>query len=331
MKEKDQFVTSIADSEQSKNIRERIFKLNEYFTYAIYRNVCQSLFEKDKLLFSFLLTTKIVKNLYDAIEAAKAEKMRRELEQKMREEEEERQAAEDLEAEANGEPAPVRLPRTVKPKQKRKTVKMHALRGEKVTRITELEEQFLLAGSTAGGDDSLPENPCPEWLRVGSWRDICYLSNLLKKSGVEEDLSETFVDLQLEWREMYDALTPETMEAPGLWGSGLVTPFQFLCLLRCIRPDRLVPAMTRFVAAYRGDKYTEPPAFDLASTFKDSSNLTPLVFILSPGTDPIGAITTFSAVSNRRLDSLSLGQGQGPIAERMMKEAMHRVPASSPR
>ena len=32
-----QFVTSIADSEQSKNIRERIFKLNEYFTYAIYR------------------------------------------------------------------------------------------------------------------------------------------------------------------------------------------------------------------------------------------------------------------------------------------------------
>ena len=317
-----QFVTSIADSEQSKNIRERIFKLNEYFTYAIYRNVCQSLFEKDKLLFSFLLTTKIVKNLYDAIEAAKAEKMRRELEQKMREEEEERQAAEDLEAEANGEPAPVRLPRTVKPKQKRKTVKMHALRGEKVTRITDLEEQFLLAGSTAGGDDSLPENPCPEWLRVGSWRDICYLSNLLKKSGVEEDLSETFVDLQLEWREMYDALTPETMEAPGLWGSGLVTPFQFLCLLRCIRPDRLVPAMTRFVAAYRGDKYTEPPAFDLASTFKDSSNLTPLVFILSPGTDPIGAITTFSAVSNRRLDSLSLGQGQGPIAERMMKEAM---------
>lgn len=43
-------------------LAERIENINAYFTFSLYSNVCRSLFERHKLLFSFLLCVRILMN-----------------------------------------------------------------------------------------------------------------------------------------------------------------------------------------------------------------------------------------------------------------------------
>ena len=57
-----------------------------------------------------------------------------------------------------------------------------------------------------------------------------------------------------------------------------------------LRPDKVVPALQGFVSATLGARFTEPPPFDLAGSYRESSATSPLLFVLSTGSDPTAAL-----------------------------------------
>jgi len=243
------FLTTVGNAPQSDIQSVRLRTLIDYFTRALYDNVCRSLFEAHKLLFSFLLTVRI-------------------------------------------------------------------MQGE--GKIDDVEWRFLVAG--APPDKQLP-NPATEWMTQAVWSNILALSSLPNFKGFEND----FITHLAEWKTYCDSHTPESQELPGGWGQRL-DRFQQLLVLKSLRPDKMSPALVAFVSAELGAEFTDAPPFSLASSYKDSTSLTPLIFILSKGADPAAQIFLFAQEMGYRdrFQSISLGQGQGAIAARYIEEGMRK-------
>jgi dynein heavy chain len=65
-------------------------------------------------------------------------------------------------------------------------------------------------------------------------------------------------------------------------------------ILRTLRNDKMIPAINNFVVEVMGQKFVDPPPFDLEKIYSDSSPTTPLIFILSPGSDPFASLNSFA-------------------------------------
>ena len=243
----DLFTQAILKSKKSEILDQRLLFLKEYFLYSLYCNICRSLFEKDKLTFSFLLSTRILE-------------FHKEL------------TSEDL--------------------------------------------RFLLTGGLAL-DEKLPMKPVCDWLSIKAWGEIFRLSKLAVFKDFYKDFEENLID----WKVIYDDNEPHTKPFPGRFQSGL-NSFQRLMIIRSLRPDRVIPAIQDFVKEKLGAEFIDPPPFNLAEIFKDSTVYSPLIFVLSPGSDPFASLKGFSVQMKKEIKSISLGQGQGPLAQKLIDDAL---------
>ncbi|XP_021099660.1 dynein heavy chain 1, axonemal isoform X7 [Heterocephalus glaber] len=185
-------------------------------------------------------------------------------------------------------------------------------------KINQGEWRYLLSG---GSIQTMTENPAPDWLSERAWRDIQALSNLPTFASFPSD----FVKHQTKFRAIFDSLDPHREPLPGIWNQYL-DQFQKLLVLRCLRGDKVTNAMQDFVATNLEPRFIEPQTANLSVVFKDSNSTTPLIFVLSPGTDPAADLYKFAEEMkfSKKLSAISLGQGQGPRAEAMMRSSIER-------
>jgi len=186
--------------------------------------------------------------------------------------------------------------------------------------VDQEEWRFLLTGGLGG---NAPANPAPEWLSTTAWGEVSRLGEL-NAFREREFLSSFRSDLPA-WRVFHDSSHPHEERLPGVWQTELTLMQRALCL-RALRGDKLIPCVQNFVNEMLGVYYTEPPPFDLPGCYEDSTPLTPLIFILTPGSDPALALLQFAeskfskTLENGLVKVISLGQGQGPRAEAMIND-----------
>jgi dynein heavy chain, axonemal len=248
------FAVSVDTSQKSNDPDARIEILNNHFTQSLYDNVCRSLFEKDKTLFSLKLTVNIMfgDNRMDADEL-----------------------------------------------------------------------RFFLAGPS--GEVTILPNPT-DWLGDLEWGETYRQLHVMTKIlPCFEGFEQFFVDNNAEFRKIFDDDAPQEMPIPGEWNSKL-TSFQKMIVLKTFRPDKIVLAVQNFIIEQIGKQFIEPPTFNLAKSYKDSSITTPLIFVLSAGSDPVADFERFAGDMNmtKKVEKISLGRGQGPKAHSMINDNLTR-------
>ena len=187
----------------------------------------------------------------------------------------------------------------------------------KDSKIPKPEFNALLSGAKVLDRSSQRKNPDPEWISINLWDSVCELDNL----DAFEGFASSFEAEMPNWKTFFMDSAPELLDLPGEWQNKLNGLQHFICM-RYIRPDRALLMCTKYVANNLGTEFTEPPAFDMNMVYDSSLATTPLIFILSPGVDPQNQIQTLADALDVELEACALGQGQAPIATRMINDGV---------
>jgi len=278
---KNLFTICINDSEKSDDLETRLATIIKFSTANIYTNIARGLFEKHKLVFSFMLCAQIMRQRLDI----------------------------------------------------------------------DMQCWNIFLRGFGAGDKDRPPKPDLGWLTAATWNNVVDLEAQLPfrpKRGLPKVVEEGEEEVEEIKKPLFEGLmadmvarpiyiqlgkmkvcinTPDEWEGCAKetevdWNERLV-PFEKVMLIKITRSELLIDASAEFVSINLGASFVESPPIDLNEVYKDIATTVPLIFVLSSGSDPMSGFQRFAKGMNfdDRYEAISLGQGQGPIAEKLIAEA----------
>ncbi|GAB6028045.1 Dynein heavy chain 5, axonemal [Chamberlinius hualienensis] len=181
-------------------------------------------------------------------------------------------------------------------------------------------EQFttVIKGGASLDLRTVPPKPYP-WIADVTWLNLVQLSRF---STFENILSQISSD-EISWRTWFDSDAPEDEPIPDEYDS-LLNPFTKLLLIRSWCPDRTMSQAKKYVADALGNEYTQGIILDLEKMVKESDPTTPLICLLSTGSDPTEQIEVLAKKNLKEFKIISMGQGQEECARSMLTASINQ-------
>lgn len=188
-------------------------------------------------------------------------------------------------------------------------------------KITTDQWNFLLRGPVGSIKKEITEKPPVHALTEEIWKSVHYMSEVFPKfknlpgyctENIQIELGDFIQSIKLDPQN--DTITIDDLNST-------LNSFEKLMIIKALKEEKLIFAITNYVSIELGKAFIESPGVSLHLLYKDTSSIIPLIFILSPGSDPFVSFQKFSAEFGMidKLQAISLGQGQGPIAEKLIK------------
>ena len=193
------------------------------------------------------------------------------------------------------------------------TMKMQQVSGE----LTPTAVQALL---TAGGALDLKSEPAKpaEWMPDPVWLNCLAISRAVPRTF--GSLVDSIHARSAEWRAWYDHDAPETQKSPLQTGASELelNDFEKLLLVRSVRDDRMLLAAQDYISGAIGSRFVDSRPLDLRAVEEEATCRTPVIAVLSQGSDPTALIMELARKKKKAVRSISLGQGQEPAARKLI-------------
>ena len=159
-----------------------------------------------------------------------------------------------------------------------------------------------------------------EFITNSGWGAIKSLALMEEFRNLDRDIENN----AKRWKKFVETDAPEKEKFVGDWKKK--DALQRLCMMRALRPDRMIYAVQGFIEEKLGKRYVQGNSLPFSESFKESASHTPMFFILSPGVDPLKDVEALGkqmgySVAEKNFHNISLGQGQEVVAEEAMEVA----------